>query len=80
MSRDHLRPHDHNVKIGETPAGLKPRMEASASRPGSREGKLVRRVRISQDIVFGFDRAGLTHLVDVGIILVIVCGTWELAL
>jgi hypothetical protein len=32
-------------------------------------------LHISQDIVFGFDRAGLNHLVGVGIILVIVCGT-----
>jgi hypothetical protein len=31
-------------------------------------------LHISQDIVFGFDRAGLNHLVGVGIILVIVCG------
>ena len=32
-------------------------------------------LHISQDIVFGLDRAGLNHLVGVGIILVIVCGT-----
>jgi hypothetical protein len=32
-------------------------------------------LHISQDIVFGFDRAGLNHLVGVAIILVIVCGT-----
>jgi hypothetical protein len=32
-------------------------------------------LHISQDIVFGFDRAGLNHLIGVGIILVIVCGT-----
>jgi len=32
-------------------------------------------LHISQDIVFGFDQAGLNHLVGVGIILVIVCGT-----
>lgn len=32
-------------------------------------------LHISQDIVFGFDRAGLNHLVGVGILLVIVCGT-----
>ena len=32
-------------------------------------------LHISQDIVFGFDRAGLNHLVGVGIILIIVCGT-----
>jgi len=31
-------------------------------------------LHISQDIVFGFDRAGINHLVGVGIILVIVCG------
>lgn len=31
-------------------------------------------LHISQDIVFGFDRAGLNHLVGVGIILLIVCG------
>ncbi len=31
-------------------------------------------LHISQDIVFGFDRAGLNHLIGVGIILVIVCG------
>jgi hypothetical protein len=31
-------------------------------------------LHISQDIVFGFDQAGLNHLVGVGIILVIVCG------
>ena len=32
-------------------------------------------LHISQDIVFGFDRAGLNHLVGVGVILIIVCGT-----
>jgi hypothetical protein len=32
-------------------------------------------LHISQDIVFGFDKAGLNHLVGVAIILVIVCGT-----
>jgi hypothetical protein len=32
-------------------------------------------LHISQDIVFGFDRAGLNQLVGVGIIWVIVCGT-----
>ncbi len=32
-------------------------------------------LHISQDIVFGFDRAGLNHLVGVGIVLLIVCGT-----
>lgn len=31
-------------------------------------------LHISQDIVFGFDRAGLDHLVGVGILLVIACG------
>jgi hypothetical protein len=32
-------------------------------------------LHISQDIIFGFDTAGLNHLVGVGIILVIVIGT-----
>jgi len=32
-------------------------------------------LHISQDIVFGFDRAGLNHLIGVGIILLVVCGT-----
>ena len=31
-------------------------------------------LHISQDIVFGFDRAGLNHLVGVAILLVIACG------
>jgi hypothetical protein len=31
-------------------------------------------LHISQDIVFGFDRAGLNHLVGVAILLVILCG------
>ena len=31
-------------------------------------------LHISQDIVFGFDRAGLNHLVGVAILFVIVCG------
>ena len=31
-------------------------------------------LHISQDIIFGFDRAGLNHLVGVAILLVIVCG------
>jgi len=31
-------------------------------------------LHISQDIVFGFDRAGLNHLVGVGILLVVTCG------
>src|SRR5215510_226180 len=35
-------------------------------------------LHISQDIVFGFDRAGLNHLVGVAILLVIVCGAVQL--
>ncbi len=35
---------------------------------------LLLALHISQDIVFGFDRAGLNHLVGVGSLLVIVCG------
>jgi hypothetical protein len=35
---------------------------------------LLLALRISQDIVFGFDRAGLNHLVGVAILLVLVCG------
>jgi hypothetical protein len=31
-------------------------------------------LHISQDIVFGFDRAGLNHLVGIAILLTIVCG------
>ena len=31
-------------------------------------------LHVSQDIVFGFDRAGLNHLVGVAILLVLVCG------
>lgn len=31
-------------------------------------------LHISQDIVFGLDRAGLNHLVGVGILLLITCG------
>lgn len=31
-------------------------------------------LHISQDIVFGFDRAGLNHLVGIGILLVFACG------
>lgn len=31
-------------------------------------------LHISQDIIFGFDRAGLNHLVGVAILLVITCG------
>ncbi len=31
-------------------------------------------LHISQDILFGFDRAGLDHLVGVAILLVILCG------
>jgi hypothetical protein len=35
---------------------------------------LLLALHISQDIVFGFDRAGLNHLIGVAILLVIVCG------
>ncbi len=35
---------------------------------------LLLALHISQDIVFGFDRAGLNHLVGVAILLVVVCG------
>jgi hypothetical protein len=35
---------------------------------------LLLALHISQDIVFGFDRAGLNHLVAVAILLVVVCG------
>jgi hypothetical protein len=35
---------------------------------------LLLALHISQDIVFGFDRAGLNHLVGVTILLVIACG------
>ena len=35
---------------------------------------LLLALHISQDIAFGLDRAGLNHLVGVGILLVIVCG------
>lgn len=35
---------------------------------------LLLALHISQDIVFGMDRAGLNHLVGVAILLVIVCG------
>jgi hypothetical protein len=35
---------------------------------------LLLALHISQDIVFGFDRAGLNHLVGVAMLLVIVCG------
>ncbi len=35
---------------------------------------LLLALHISQDIVFGFDRAGLNHLAGVAILLVIVCG------
>ena len=35
---------------------------------------LLLTLHISQDIVFGFDRAGLNHLVGVAILLVVVCG------
>ena len=36
---------------------------------------LLLALHISQDIVFGFDRAGLNHLVGVAILLVVVCGS-----
>ena len=35
---------------------------------------LLLALHISQDIVFGFDRAGLNHLVGVAILLVVACG------
>ncbi len=35
---------------------------------------LLLALHISQDIVFGFDRAGLNHLLGVAILLVVVCG------
>ncbi len=35
---------------------------------------LLLALHISQDIVFGFDRAGLNHLVGVAILVVLVCG------
>jgi hypothetical protein len=35
---------------------------------------LLLTLHISQDIVFGFDRAGLNHLVGVAILLALVCG------
>ena len=35
---------------------------------------LLLALHISQDIVFGLDRAGLNHLVGVAILLVLVCG------
>jgi hypothetical protein len=35
---------------------------------------LLLALHISQDIIFGFDRAGLNHLVGVAILLAIVCG------
>lgn len=35
---------------------------------------LLLALHISQDIVFGFDRAGLNHLVGVAILLTVVCG------
>lgn len=35
---------------------------------------LLLALHISQDVVFGFDRAGLNHLVGVAILLVVVCG------
>jgi hypothetical protein len=39
---------------------------------------LLLTLHISQDIVFGFDRAGLNHLVGVAILLMIVCGAVQL--
>jgi hypothetical protein len=39
---------------------------------------LLLTLHISQDIVFGFDRAGLNHLVGVAILLTIVCGAVQL--
>jgi len=35
---------------------------------------LLLALHISQDIVVGFDRAGLNHLVGVAILLIVVCG------
>lgn len=35
---------------------------------------LLLSLHISQDIVFGFDRAGLNHLVGVGLLFVLACG------
>jgi hypothetical protein len=35
---------------------------------------LLLALHVSQDIVFGFDRAGLNHLVGVAILVVLVCG------
>ena len=35
---------------------------------------LLLALHISQDIVFGFDRAGLNHLVGVAILVIVVCG------
>jgi len=35
---------------------------------------LLLALHISQDIVFGFDRAGLNHLVGVAILLLVACG------
>lgn len=35
---------------------------------------LLLALHISQDIVFGFDRAGLNHLVGIAILLLLVCG------
>ena len=37
---------------------------------------LLLSLHISQDIVFGFDRAGLNHLVGVAILLLVVCGAF----
>lgn len=36
---------------------------------------LLLALHISQDVVFGFDRAGLNHLIGVAILLVILCGS-----
>lgn len=35
---------------------------------------LLLALHIAQDIIFGFDRAGLNHLVGVGLLLMMVCG------
>jgi hypothetical protein len=39
---------------------------------------LLLALHISQDIVFGFDRAGLNHLVGVAILVVVACGALPL--
>ena len=38
---------------------------------------LLLALHISQDIVFGFDRAGLNHLIGVSILVVVACGAWH---